>query len=763
MADTEHEPPGKESFSWGGGTPADAPEYVFHRIKAWDAAAEARKSKQSQQMDTSDSSQEIHIKVTLPDGTVKDGIKNKTSPMDIAMAISENLAKKALVALVNGKEWDMERPLEADCSLKICDFESLEGKMVLWHSTAHMLGEAMEYKYKGELCIGPPLEEGGFYYDMHTHGLTVTDADFKDLENRVDKIAKSKRTFQRMELTKDEARAMFSYNKFKMELIEKLEEGTTITAYRDGPFIDLCRGPHVPHSHRIKAMTVTKIGQAYWLGKPENPSLQRVYGISFPDPKLLKEYKMFLEEAAKRDHRLIGKNQELFMFHPLSPGSAFFLPHGMRIYNALVQFLRDEYWKRGYLEVNSPNVYDFALWETSGHAQNYRENMFSFTVENREFGLKPMNCPGHCLIFGSKNRSYRELPIRMADFGVLHRNEASGALTGLTRVRRFQQDDAHIFCMPEQVSQEVLGYLDFLKYVYGIFGFTFELDLSTRPEKYMGELSLWNKAEAELGEALEQFTGKKCGEKGGWQINAGDGAFYGPKIDIKIFDALKRRHQCATVQLDFQLPIRFDLWYKTSGPAGEEEEGEEGDDEKPKEKKEKKKEPKEKKEKKDNKEDAAAEAAVTAAPASAGGEAGVESGKPGDMRRPVIIHRAVFGSVERFFAILCEHFAGKWPFWLSPRQVIVLPVVPKFFEYAETVRKRVHEARFFVDVDTSKRKLTKMIREAQLAQYNLILVVGEEEMSHGTVNVRTRDNEVHGELSIDDFIKKCQELKANFQ
>ena len=387
--------------------------------------------------------------------------------------------------------------------------------MALWHSTAHMMGEAMEYKYGGELCIGPPLPAGGFYYDMHMGGgRPVTDEDFGDLEKRVDRIAKSKRTFQRLELSKEEAREMFAYNRFKLELINRMEVGTTITAYRDGPFIDLCRGPHVPSSSKVKAMAVLRTGSAYWLGNADNPSLQRVYGISFPDKKLLKEHRLMLAEAAKRDHRLIGKNQELFLFHGLSPGSAFLLPHGTRLFNTLLEFMRNEYWARGYDEVQTPNMFDFNLWVTSGHAANYRDSMFTLESERTEFGLKPMNCPSHCLIFASRSRSYRELPMRLADFGVLHRNELSGALSGLTRVRRFQQDDAHIFCAADSVGDEVTNFLRFLQYVYDIFGFTFTLALSTRPDKYIGSVDQWDAAEAEL-EAASTVAAAGAGSNGG--------------------------------------------------------------------------------------------------------------------------------------------------------------------------------------------------------------------------------------------------------
>ncbi len=685
----------------------NAPEYIAHRLKVWDAAVAAR---EAGKLNLEDKAEEP-ITITLPDGSKKEGVKWKTSPMDIAMGISETLGRKALVALVNGEQWDMERPFEGDATLSVCTFDTPEGKRVLWHSTAHMLGEAMEFKYGGELCIGPPLEDG-FYYDIHLHGEDkVTEADFDDLNKRVDKIVKEKRTFQRLELTKAEAKDMFSYNKFKLEIIDALDEDATITAYRDGPFIDLCKGPHVPQSTRVKAMMCKGTGQAYWRGVATNPSLQRVYGISFPDKKQLKEYKHFLAEAAKRDHRILGPKQELIMFSPLSPGCAFFLPHGQRIFNTLMDFVREQYWRRGYTEVQTPNLFDFKLWETSGHAANYKDNMFVLDVEGAEYGLKPMNCPGHCLIFGSRVRSYRELPMRIADCGVLHRNELSGTLGGLTRVRRFQQDDGHIFCTREQVREEVRQYLEFFKYVYDIFGFTYEFELSTKPEKAIGGQELWDLAEKMLADALIDFTGKQQDEEGGWSLNPGDGAFYGPKIDIKIFDALKRRHQCATIQLDFQLPIRFDLQYQTPG-------GSDGPS-----------------------------------------DEGVKEG----FARPVIIHRAIYGSFERFFAILIEHFGGFWPFWLSPRQSIVVPVSEKFLDYAKQVQTQLRAPKFHVDLDMSDRTLGKKLAEARNQYYNTILVVGEAEMKDGTVNMRTRGVQETKVCKVDEVIDQFIKWRDEFK
>lgn len=504
---------------------------------------------------------------------------------------------------------------------------------------------------------------------------------------------KEKQPFERLEMTKAELLEMFAYNQFKCRIINEKIDTDKTTVYRCGSLIDLCRGPHVRHTGKIKAMKVTKNSSTYWEGKADAETLQRIYGISFPDPKQLKEWEKFQEEAAKRDHRKIGREQELFFFHEWSPGSCFFQPRGAHIYNTLVNFIKTEYRKRGFHEVISPNIYNSKLWERSGHWQHYAENMFSFESEKETFALKPMNCPGHCLMFDNRCRSWRELPLRMADFGVLHRNELSGALTGLTRVRRFQQDDAHIFCAPEQIKEEVNGCLNFLDYVYKKFGFTYNLVLSTRPEKYLGDLAVWETAEAALTDALNAF-----GQE--WKVNPGDGAFYGPKIDITITDALKRAFQCATIQLDFQLPINFKLSYVTDS---------------------------------------------------------------GENRRPVIIHRAILGSVERQIAILTENYGGKWPFWLSPRQLMIVPVGQAYYEYAQLVRQQLHELGFMVEADLDDGDtMNKKIRNAQLAQFNFILVVGEKERAANTVNVRTRDNKVHGEFSVVDLIAKLQRFRDEF-
>jgi threonyl-tRNA synthetase len=436
---------------------------------------------------------------------------------------------------------------------------------------------------------------------------------------------------------------MFKSNPYKQHIIkDKIPDGTSTTVYRNGPLIDLCRGPHVPHTGRIKQFKVMKNSASYFLGDAKNDSLQRIYGVSFPDKDAMQTHLKFLEEAAKRDHRKIGKEQELFFFHEMSPGSCFFLPHGQIIYNTLQAFLREEYWNRGYQEVGSPNMYSSALWKISGHWQHYSEDMFTFDVEKEKWALKPMNCPGHCLIFKHRERSYRELPIRMADFGILHRNEASGALTGLTRVRRFQQDDTHIFCTQDQINEEVEGLFDFLRAVYGKFGFTFKLKLSTRPEGFLGEIETWDKAEAKLTEALDKFTAEGNGQ---WELNPGDGAFYGPKIDITISDALKREFQCATIQLDFQLPNQFELDYMTSEATVAKPKDEKPKDEKPKDEKTKEVKPKEEAAKEgghieQKKENLDGEVAIPKK---------IQPPQPG-YARPVMIHRAIYGSFERFIA-----------------------------------------------------------------------------------------------------------------
>lgn len=693
---------------------------VYERVKALRAVEDEAQPRQP-------------IEIVLPDGTVKPGVSFTTSPLDIALSISEGLANSIVIAKVfyssrvgsaadvtdssgfddagleeeqvvtinKGELWDLSRPLEGSCKLELLKFDEPEAKMVFWHSSAHVLGECMECKLGSHLTVGPPVE-AGFYYDCYMGKSSITE----DIKTKLGKealvVAKQKQKFERIVLTKEEALEMFKDNPFKVAIISsKIKDGSRTTAYRCGPLIDLCMGPHITHTGKIKAFELTKYSAAYWLGDAKNDSLQRVYGISFPDKKMMKEYKAMVALAEENDHRKRGAEQQLFFFHKMSAGSAFFLPHGTRIYNRLMDWIKSEYWKRGYEEVITPNIFNVDLWKTSGHWEHYKDDMFSLkegdaavpaaivdgssaddanamaTAGSTEeaaiqYALKPMNCPGHCLLFAHAAKSYRELPMRVADFGVLHRNEASGALTGLTRVRRFCQDDAHIFCRKDQIRDEVIGALNFMKDVYGTLGMTFKLERSTRPAKAIGidtpeGVAMWDYAEDELTAALDQFVGK-----GEWRDNPGDGAFYGPKIDIKVFDAMKRKHQCATVQLDFQLPSRFGLEYN--------------------------------------------------------GEDGIE--------KPVMIHRAMLGSLERFIGVLTEHFAGKWPFWLSPRQIIIVAVHQDWYEYAEEVRATLHNAGYYVDVDTSSKTMKKKIALANDARYNFTLVVGEDEVNKKTVNVR---------------------------
>lgn len=427
-------------------------------------------------------------------------------------------------------------------------FDDPVGQETFWHSSAHVLGETLETEFGVHLTHGPPTDTG-FFYDSYTGKDFFTDKSYKAIEDAAKKVVSAKQDFQRLILTKEQALELFKHNPFKQEMIKgKINDGAKVTAYKCGELIDLCTGPHIPSTQRIKAFKVMKNSSAYWLGKADNDALQRVYGISFPSKKQMDEYIHLKEEAERRDHRNVGRQQKLFDMNELSPGCGFFYYHGQIVYNKLAEIIREQYRVRNYQEVQSPNVFNLKLWKTSGHYTKYKENLFLFKCENQGFGMKPMNCPGHCLMFDNQLRSFRDLPMKLADFGVLHRNELSGALSGLTRVRRFCQDDAHIFCTTEQIKTEVLDCLDFLDYIYGIFGFTFELELSTRPKERLGDDALWDQAEAGLEEALNEFC-KGAGRK--WSENKGDGAFYGPKIDIKVFDALKRAHQCGTVQLDF--------------------------------------------------------------------------------------------------------------------------------------------------------------------------------------------------------------------
>lgn len=669
------------------------------------------------------------IQITLPNGGSKTGTSFKTTPLDVAKEISRSLAERVIVAKVkylrklvvdnivcadedHDEEqkdsefelFDLFRPLEGDCELQLLTYDDPEGKMVFWHSSAHILGASLEKVYGAHLCIGPPLNPG-FFYDSYMGQESLTRENYEEINKAANEVIQKKFPFQRVVLSKSEALELFKFNPFKVQLItNKIPEGGKTTAYRCGQLIDLCTGPHLLDTGKVKAFAVTNNSSSYWLGKADNDSLQRVYGVSFGSKKELDEYIHLQEEAEKRDHRKVGTAQNLYFWHPFSAGSTFFEENGARIYNKLIQLIRSEYSVRGFIEVHSPNLFNANLWKTSGHYAKYKDDMFMFDIEGQEFGMKPMNCPGHCLIFDHSLRSYKDLPIRMSEFGVLHRNEMSGALTGLTRVRRFVQDDCHIFCRKDQIESEVDGALDFLDYIYRILGFNYELELSTEPPNSLGGRELWAMAEGQLAKSLDKL-GKP------WVVKKGEGAFYGPKIDIKVYDALKRKHQCGTIQLDFNLPKRFNLQFKTGNP------------------------------------DVDVENEISVYPDMV--EQPIKTG----FDRPVIIHRAILGSLERMIAILTEQTGGRWPFWLNPRQVALLPVSEAHLDFAHKVKNRLTLEGFFAEVDTASLTLNKKIRNAQIEQFSFIAVIGHEEVGSKTLDVRDRDtNASLGKLKVTDFI-----------
>jgi threonyl-tRNA synthetase len=623
------------------------------------------------------------VLLKFPDGSTKE-YKPGITGLDIAKEISRGLAENAVAIKVNGKAIDLSTPIAEDATIQILTPKDKEGMEVFRHSTAHLMAHAIKEIFPyAKFTIGPVVDEG-FYYDIDHEPFKPDD--LGKIEQKMHDIMKQKVPIERQEITKKAALEMFKDNQYKTEMIEELEEGT-ITVYRQGNFVDLCRGPHVPNTSNIKAFKLTKIAGAYWRGDSKNKQLQRIYGISFPSKEELKEYVTLREEAEKRDHRKLGKELELFSFHDEGPGMPFMHPKGMVMWNELLAFWREVHTKAGYVEIKTPIMLNRLLWERSGHWMNYRENMYTTKIDEMDYAIKPMNCPGGMLLYGEKIHSYRELPLRVGEVGLVHRHELSGVLSGMFRVRCFHQDDAHIFMTRGQITQEVLGVINLADKMYKTFGLSYHLELSTRPAKSIGSDEAWTEAEAGLRKALEE-SGMT------FKINPGDGAFYGPKIDIHLKDAIGRTWQCGTVQLDMNLPERFDLTYE---------------------------------------------------------------GEDGRKHRPVMIHRVIYGSMERFFGILVEHYAGKFPLWLNPVQAKILTVADRHNEYAEYLKNKILNAGIRVDTDLRAESIPKKVREAQLQKINYILVIGDKEQENHTVNVRTRDNVVHGEKNPDDFIKEALE------
>lgn len=587
---------------------------------------------------------------------------------------------------VNGKMVDMDSIIHSNDDLKLYTFDDNEGKEVFWHSSSHILGNALTNLYKCKLVNGPATEEG-FYYDVETP-TPISSEDFEKIEKEMKRIIKENLKFERVIKTKNELLDMYKDNPCKTYFIEKNVEDKT-SVYFNMNFFDMCLGPHLNSTGIVKSIKLLKTSSVYFLNDAKNASLQRIYGISFPSKDMMDQYVIRMEKAKEMNHRKIGKEMDLFFFHKYSAGSCFWLPDGAHIYNKLMDLMRDEYKKRGFSEVITPNLFSIDLWKESGHYQNYKDNIYM--VEKEDFALKPMNCPGHCLMFRNMERSFRELPIRFADFGVLHRNEITGALSGLTRVRRFQQDDAHIFCQRDQIQSEIEGCLDFLNHIYKIFDFKFDILLSTRPEQFLGSLLEWDEAETALKNAL-----KSCGQP--YKIKEGDGAFYGPKLDIILHDALGRKCQCATIQLDFQLPQRFNLKYVTS----------------------------------ENKQET-----------------------------PVIIHRAILGSVERMISIILESYGKKLPFWLTPRQIAIVPLYSD--EYANEIEASLPGFKVKVLSGTGV-SFNKKIRNAQIDGYRLVCVVGRSEVEKREINIRSGNTNFNCKLNeFINFVFDVSSSKKNLE
>ena len=619
------------------------------------------------------------IQVTLPEGkalSVASGQKIK----DIASSLGVN--GKIIAASLDGVPVDLGRSLNRDCALEWISLDSPAGVDVLRHSTAHLMAQAVQSIFPGtQVTIGPTIENG-FYYDFKREK-PFSPEELEKIESKMRELAALDLKVTREEMARDKAIQLFQSmgEDYKVAILEEIQD-PVVSLYRQGDWVDLCRGPHVPSTGTIRAFKLTGVAGAYWRGDEHNEMLQRIYGTSWPTEEALKEHLRLLEEAKKRDHRRLGRELDLYSFHPIAPASPFFHPKGTVIYNALISYMRRLYIRYGYQEVITPQIFDVELWRRSGHYDHFRENMYFTRVEEREFGVKPMNCPGHTFIYASKKRSYRELPLRLADFGRLHRYEKSGVTAGLTRVRTFSQDDAHIFCAPEQIEAEMNQLLKMLREVYQTFQFTeTEVQLSTRPDHHIGSLDTWQKAEGALAQALKQ-------EGLDYHVNPGEGAFYGPKIDFVVHDALRRGWQLATIQLDFSMPERFDLSYVS---------------------------------------------------------------RSGDEARPVMIHRAILGSIERFMGILVEHTAGDFPLWLAPVQARILTVTDQQKEYAQGVFQELCSMGWRVEFDERNEKLGYKIREAQAQKIPYAIVVGDREVKDRTIAPRRRGGEMLPPMKVGEF------------
>ena len=635
------------------------------------------------------------VSITLPDGSSR-SVPAGTPVRDVAEGISPNLARAALAAVVDGRLVDLSYPLQKDGAVRIVTDKSPEALPLYRHSTAHLLAAAVTNLFPGTQCgIGPATDEG-FFYDFVVERPFVPE-DLELIEKKMKELATQDLPYERQLWPREKAKEFFAARgePLKVQLIEEKTEGqkdvSCYTIKDPDTFIDFCVGPHVPSTGKLKAFKLLNTSNAYWKGDARNAPMQRIYGTAFVSDKDLKGYLTQIEEAKKRDHRKLGKELGLFIFHPWAPGATFWDGKGTVLYNTLASYMRDVLLPTGWIEVKTPLVYNKALWEMSGHWQHYRQNMFLIESENEQMGMKAMNCPGQYLLYASRTHSYRELPLRFHEQTPLHRNEASGVLAGLTRVRQFAQDDGHSFLMQDQIGDEVERMLGLVQRVYGDFGLEYTAKLSTRPPDFMGEIATWDSAEAQLKSALD-----KSGQP--YTISEGDGAFYGPKIDFDITDAIGRKWQCATIQLDYNAPERFDLKY--IGP--------------------------------DNRE-----------------------------HRPIVIHRAIFGSFERFIALLIEHYAGAFPLWLAPVQATVLPIADRHIEYAAGVRDRLKGAGLRADLDDRQEKIGFKIREAQLQKIPYMLVVGDREAAEGTVSVRERSGGDKGSSSIDPFIAAARDEIAN--